>query len=174
MYEKFLLLGLLYSCGSLKSKSRIEIQTKRKELADILYELAKKITKTKIKAKKFYTITIKNNFKKNFDVGLEKNKLPLEILDNEEKIKNFLQGFFEGKSSISIRKKIIKVSGKKEILTQLKYLLDKIDIKANIYKTGKYYSLYIEGKNRCRIFRDKINFISKEKREILEKLINYY
>jgi hypothetical protein len=174
MERDFLFLGILYSCGSIKSKSRIEFQTKRKEFADLVYKIAKTITKPKIKTNKFYTISIvdKELTKK---VGIiNKNDLPIDILDSKEKIRNFLIGYFEGKSSISVKNKIIKISGKQKILNQLKELLKKLNIDANIYKVGNYYSLYIEGKNKCKTFKENIGFISSKKKTLLDNLILYY
>ena len=175
MVEKFLFLGILHSSGSLKSKTRIEFQTKRKELAEIIYSIAKEFTKPKIKEKKFYIVSVVDkDLNKKLGVEINKTRLPLDILDNRERKINFLKGYFEGKSSISPRKNLIKVSGEKRILEQLRVLLEEVNINARRYKTGRYYSLYIEGKNKCRIFRDKINFISKEKKEILERIVSYY
>ena len=166
MKEKFLALGILYSCGSIKSKKRVEFQTKRQELARILINLMKKLNfEIEIKGER---VVVRGKFE------IDKNKLPIEKLDSEEKIINFLKGYFEGKSSISVRKKLIKVSGKKEILEQHKFLLDKENINAKIYKTGSYCSLYIEGKNKCRIFMEKIGFISEEKNKLLEKIVFYH
>jgi hypothetical protein len=174
MEEKFLILGILYSCGSIKSKSKIEFQTKRKEFAEILRSLMGKLGNLEIKVNDNFIVIIKNKRLEEKFGKIDKNKLPIELLDSEEKIKSFLKGYFEGKSSISVRKRLIKVSGKKEILEQLKLLLEKENINAKIYKTGKYCSLYIEGKNKCKNFMDKIGFISKEKNELLQRLVLYY
>jgi len=166
MCEKFIVLGILYSCGSIKSRRKVEFQTKRKEFAEILINLMRKLNfDVKVRGN---CVIVRGMFK------INKNKLPIEQLNSEEKIRNFLKGYFEGKSSISVRKKLIKVSGKKEILEQLKYLLDRANINAKIYKTGNYYSLYIEGKNKCRNFMDKVGFISEEKNKLLENVVLRY
>ncbi len=161
------LLGLLYSCGSVKSKSIIEIQTKRKELAELICRLTD-FANMKTASKGYVVqITGKNLIEK---LGVDKNKIP-DLDDDEEGRVRFLRGFFEGKSSISIVSRIIRISGKKEQLEKIKKLLKSENVDSVIYKSGGYNSLYIEGKNRCERFKDKIGFLTKEKKDKLEKTI---
>ncbi len=179
--KDFLLLGLFYSCGSVKSKNKFELQTKRQELATLFFELSKRIGKPKMtKTNNSFTVLLINKnlgdkFKKN--IGLEskidKKELPVGLLNNTEKRISFLRGYFEGKSSVSVKNRIIKISGKKEQLEQLKKLLELENINAGIYKNRKYFSLYIEGKNKCLIFKEKIGFLTKEKNEKLENLVSF-
>ncbi len=173
--EKYLFLGILYSCGSIKSKSKVEFQTKRKELVDLIKEIASKFTRPKLKSGKYYTVYILDkNLNEKLGLIIKKNELPLDFLNSSERRRNFLKGYFEGKSSIYPRKNLIKISGKKEILEQLKEILSKEDISAKVYKTGKYYSLYIEGKTKCRKFMNNIGYLSEEKKSLLEKIAVYY
>ena len=162
------LIGLLYSCGSVKSKNIIEIQTKRKELAELICELTT-LANMKTGSRGYSIQVTGKNLIKNF--GIDKTKIP--DLKNEEERIGFLRGFFEGKSSISIVTRIIRMSGKKEQLEKIKKLLDSENVDSIIYQNGNYYSLYIEGKNRCEVFRDKIGFLTKEKKNKLDKLISF-
>jgi len=173
--KKYLFLGILYSCGSIKSKSRVEFQTKRKELMHIIKEIASTFTKPKLKLGVNYTVRILDkNLSEKLGIKMDKKRIPVEFLNSSEKRRNFLKGYFEGKSSISPRKNLIKVSGKRDVLEQLKELLSHEDINAKVYKTGKYYSLYIEGKTKCRIFMNTIGYLSEEKKNLLEKINSYY
>ncbi len=162
------LLGLLHSCGSAKSKNIIEIQTKRKELAELICDLTTFADMKTISRGYAVQLTGKNLIK---NLRINKNKIP-DLKDGGE-ITGFLRGFFEGKSSISIVTRIIRLSGKKEQLENIKKLLKSENIDSVIYRSGKYYSLYIEGKNRCERFRDKIGFLTKEKKDKLDKVISF-
>lgn len=177
--EDFLLLGLLYSCGSVKSKNRVELQTKRSELASLFSELSKRIGKPEIRKNSKIIVSLKDKKISNFfysfgiKLPLDKNNLPTEILDNSEKRVSFLRGFFEGKSSISVKSRIIKISGRREQLEQIKKLLELENVNAKIYKNRDYLSLYIEGKNKCIIFGNRIGFLTKEKKNKLEKIVSF-
>ncbi|MCK4730050.1 MAG: hypothetical protein KAT28_01920 [Candidatus Aenigmarchaeota archaeon] len=166
--ENLELIGLLYSCGSVKSKNIIEIQTKRKELAELICSLIALATMKSTSRGYSVKITGKNLIK-NF--GIDKTKIP--DLENKGERTGFLRGFFEGKSSISIVTRIIRMSGKREQLENLKKLLDSENVNSVIYNSGGYYSLYIEGKSRCEIFRDKIGFLTREKKDKLDKTISF-
>jgi len=176
--NNFALLGLLYSSGSLKwgRNYKFELQTKRQELAEEYYKLLSGIGKADIKNKGIITVTLTGkreieNFLKGFRLipPLDKEKIPVEILDTNEKRIFFLKGFFEGKSSIYPSKKLIRVSGKSLQLEKIKNLLEKEEVRSVIYPAGKYKSLYIEGKGRCESFR-KIGFLSKEKNKLLDSM----
>ena len=175
--DNFEFLGLIYSCASIKSGSKIELQTKRKELAEIFFDFCKKLgePKTKENTRGFSVVLISKNLRdKLIKIGFEdKNTLPTEKLNSEEKRISFLRGYFEGKSSASVRNRIIKVSGKKELLEQLKKLLEVENISAGIYKNGKYFSLYIEGKTKCLAFKNRIGFLSKEKNDKLDGIVSF-
>ena len=170
-------LGLIYSCGSIKSKSKIELQTKRKDLSELFFDFCEKLGKPRMKEnyRGFTVVLIKKNLgEKLTEFGyIKKDILPIEKLDSEEKRTSFLSGYFEGKSSISVKNRIIKISKKKDILEQLKKLLELENISARIYKNGKYFSLYIEGKTKCLVFKNKIKFLSNEKNEKLEKIVSF-
>ncbi|RLI99744.1 MAG: hypothetical protein DRP06_02995 [Candidatus Aenigmatarchaeota archaeon] len=162
------LTGLLYSCGSVKSKNIIEIQTKRKELAELICNMTT-LADIKTNSRGYSVQVTGKNLIKNF--GIDKTQIP--DLEDKKKRTDFLRGFFEGKSSISIITRIIRISGKKEQLEKIKKLLNFENVDSVIYPTGNYYSLYIEGKNRCEVFRDKIGFLTREKKDKLDKLISF-
>ena len=175
---KFELLGFLHAGGSIKSKKKVELQTKKPELAFLFFELLSEIGKPEIKKNTKIIVSLKdkklNDFFEDFGINLplNKNNLPIKILDSSKKRISFLRGFLEGKSSISVKNKIIKVSGKKEQLEQIKKLLELEGVDARIYKNKTYFSLYIEGKTKCFVFRNKIGFLSKEKNKKLEKILS--
>ncbi len=164
--ENLELIGLLYSCGSVKSKNIIELQTKRKELAELVCNMTNLATMKTTSRGYSVQIIVKNLIK---NLGIDKTKIP-DLEDKKERV-GFLRGFFEGKSSISIVTRILRMSGKREQLESIKKLLDSENIDSVIYKNGIYYSLYIEGKNRCEVFRDKIGFLTREKKDKLDKVI---
>ena len=177
--DDFVLLGLLYSSGSMKwgKNYRIELQTKRSELSKIFYGLLCKIGQAQIKKNETFLVSLtgKNdieNFLKRLEIAppINKDKLPVEILDSSEKRIAFLKGFFEGKSSIYPKKRLIKVSGSKKQLEDVRKLLALENVDCNVYSTGKYFSLYIEGKTRCENFR-KIRFLTNEKDSLLEQIV---
>lgn len=177
--NNFALLGLLYSSGTLKwgRNYKIELQTKRHELAEVYYKLLSEIGMAEIKKNGTITVSLAGkkeieNFLKGFGLSppLDKEKIPVEVLGTSEKRIAFLQGFFEGKSSIYPDRKLIRVSGKMQQLEEIKNLLEKEGVKSGIYSTGKYKSLYIEGKGRCESF-SKIGFLSKEKNKLLGSML---
>jgi len=45
------------------------------------------------------------------------------------------------------------------------------DTTSIIYRNGKSYRLYLEGKKRCKIFRNRIGFLTGEKKEKLDKML---
>ncbi len=177
--NNFKALGLFYSCGSIKSKNRVELQTKRPGLAALFFKLLSEIGKPDINKSTTITVCLKdkklNDFFRVFGINLplNKNNLPIKILDKSEKRVYFLKGFFEGKSSISVKNRIIKISGKRGQLEQIKKLLELENIEAWIYKNRNYFSLNLEGKIKCTIFKEKIGFLSEEKKEKLEKLVSF-
>lgn len=171
----FELLGLLYASGTIRwgKNYPIELQTKRKELAKISYALLSQIGKAEIRKNKTLIVSLsgKSEIEKfvngvGIDFPIDKEKIPSRILGTSEKRKSFLRGFFEGKSSIIPKKRLIKVSGKEVQLKEIKNLLEKEGVISRIYSAGKYKSLYIEGKGRCESFR-KIGFLTKEKNDML-------
>jgi len=175
----FELLGLLYASGSLKwgKNYKIEIQTNRSELAEVFYERLSEIGVAQIR--KNGTLTVSLTGKSNLEIFLKrvgiippinKEKISALVLDTSEKRKAFLKGFFEGKSSICPKKNLIRVSGKVSQLQEIKKLLALEKVDSGIYSTGKYSSLYIEGKARCENFR-KIGFLTKEKTALLEQIV---
>jgi hypothetical protein len=180
--KTFLILGLIYSCGSLKwgRNYRIEFQTKRPEFIKILeYSLAEieAPTTTKIRQISCISVSGKEKLQKYFrkakiKLPIDKELIPLKILDSSEKRQEFLRGFFEGKSSVCSSKRLIKVSGKDGQLEGIKKLLMMEGINSRIYSNGDYLSLYIEGKIRCENFR-KIGFLSREKQEMFEQVSTY-
>ena len=179
----FELLGMLYAAGSVKTGKnyRISLQTKRRELAQAFSgrlsafgnvkadRVSKKVTVVKLVGRKEMETLLKG-----FEINppFDKERIPSQILDSSEKRISFLRGFFEGKASIYPEKRLIRVSGKKEQLGEIRKLLEQEGIKSSIYSTGKYPSLYIEGKSRCESFR-KIGFLTKEKNDKLENAFGW-
>jgi hypothetical protein len=175
----FELLGLLHASGSLKwgKNYRIELQTKRNGFGNLFYERVSRIGMAQIRKNRtiIVSLTGKSDIEKFLNsLGIippiDKEKIPSEILTSSEKRMAFLKGFFEGKSSIYPNKNLVRVSGKEIPLKEIKKLLDLENIGSNIYSTGKYFSLYIEGKARCESFR-KIGFLTKEKKGLLEQIV---
>ncbi|MGC9310755.1 MAG: LAGLIDADG family homing endonuclease [Candidatus Aenigmatarchaeota archaeon] len=176
--NRFLLLGLLYSSGTLKwgNGYKIEFQTERPELAAVLRRLLPEIGKSVSRQSQKSAVSVTGRDEiKNFLLGfgltppLEKEKIPLSLLDTGEKRAAFLRGFFEGKSSVYPEKGLIRVSGKKGQLGAIKSLLETEGVQSRIYQMGKYYALYIEGKSRCEAFK-KIGFLTREKNEKLNRI----
>jgi len=101
-------------------------------------------------------------------------RVPNEIIQsNDEKIMGyFLRGFYDSEGSVGdgcITLSSINISG----LKQVGYLLEKIGIKNTIkpIRGGKYRVLYIFRKQRFKLFRNKIGFTIKRKREKLNGLL---
>ncbi|MBN2095289.1 MAG: hypothetical protein JW727_04525 [Candidatus Aenigmarchaeota archaeon] len=177
----FELLGLLYASGSVKlgKGHRIEFQTKREEFSEIVFSRLIEFGKARIKKGKAIEVSLSQKeeveglLKKiGLSLPFDKEKLPTEALDTSEKRRAFLRGFFEGKSSVSSQKRLIKVSGGVEQLEGLKKLLALEGVMSGIYSTGKYKSLYIQGKMRCESFM-KIGFLSKEKNNMLDETTTF-
>jgi hypothetical protein len=177
--DDFVLLGLLYSSGSIKwgKNYRIELQTKRSELAKEFYGRLCKIGQAQIRKNGTILVSLTGkiyieNFLKGLEIAppIDKDKIPFESLDSSEKRMAFLKGFFEGKSSVYPKKRLIRISGKKTPLLEIKKILALENVDSGVYSTGKYFSLYIEGKTRCENFR-KIGFLTKEKNELLDQVV---
>jgi hypothetical protein len=175
----FELLGLLYASGSLKwgRNYKIEIQTYRPELAEVFYERLSRIGMAQIKKNGTNSVSLTGkanieNFLKRSGIipPINKEKIPVQILDTGEKRRSFLRGFFEGKSAIYPKKNLIRVSGNKTPLDEIKKLLALENVDSGVYSTGKYFSLYIEGKARCENFR-KIGFLTNEKNDLLKQIV---
>ncbi|OYT43511.1 MAG: hypothetical protein B6U88_00805 [Candidatus Aenigmarchaeota archaeon ex4484_56] len=161
--NKYFILGLCYSCGSIKPSKipKFELITKKKEFADFVNMQLNLVLGNSKKYFKngFYIVECKNSY-----FSIDKDKLP--NLDTSERRRYFLAGYFEGKSSVSVKYKIIKLSGKYELLEQIKKLLELEGVNSKIYKNQKYFSLYIEGKTRCKLFKEKIDYISDKKKKL--------
>jgi DNA-binding transcriptional regulator WhiA len=177
--DDFVLLGIIYSSGSIKwgKNYKLELQTNRPEFAEIFYQQICNIGSPKIKKEKTIVVSLAgkneiNSFLVKIGIypPIDKENIPLQILETSEKRQSFLKGFFEGKSSIYPKKKLIRISGKTQQLSGIKTLLDKEHVRSGIYSTGKYKSLYIEGKARCETFR-KIGFVTKEKNRLLDQIV---
>lgn len=176
--KRFLVLGILYACGSIKwgRNYAIEFQTKRGEFASFLEDLFSDFEPKVSKSGKNRVISVTGKEKLRNILGelkieppLEKEKIPLRRLNSTEKKMDFLRGFFEGKSSILPKKKQIKVSGKIEQLKGLKNLLGDFQVLSNIYTSHGQSVLVIKGQSRCDNFK-KIGFLTEEKNEALGKI----
>lgn len=93
-------------------------------------------------------------------------------------IVSFLRGYFEGDGSVEISNKIVSCSSKsEELLKQIQILLLSFGIVSRRkkkwvrVKNGRnlYWILYFCGKD-VEIFQKKIGFVSKRKRDLLEKI----
>lgn len=177
--ERYFILGLLYSCGSLKSKTRFELQTKDSQLADLVFRSLSPLEVPRKERKEKYNLVILNgkgleNYLNELGItSFNKSNVPLEIIDSKDKRLNFLKGYFEGKSSLSVKGRIIKISGKKATLEKIKVLLDLEGLDGRIYKNKDYFSLYIEGKAKNEYFKKKIGFVSESKKKKLDKITSF-
>ncbi|RLI99741.1 MAG: hypothetical protein DRP06_02980 [Candidatus Aenigmatarchaeota archaeon] len=67
------MIGLLYSCGSKKFNDIVELHIKRKEFAELIYNLTN-LAEMKLTPKGYFiSISVKNPVEK---LGLDKNKIP--------------------------------------------------------------------------------------------------
>lgn len=110
-------------------------------------------------------------------------KIPGFILNNQNHyiIKNFLQSIFDDEGYLYPQKHIIGISlVNPELLSEIKYLLEKVGIRTNpmhIHKSKNRSTMFyfnITGKENILKFHKKINFIHPVKKEKLYKLVDKY
>ena len=101
--------------------------------------------------------------------------VPKEIMESNDKsiIGAFTRGFYDSEGSVS-RSSITSSSVNGEGLKQIAFLLKKLGIETTLRRqaNGKYYVLYIFRKGRFKIFREKVGFSIKRKRENLDETLN--
>jgi len=105
-------------------------------------------------------------------------RIPKVILKSPKSvIKEFLMGLFESDGTVSIHSSVSLTSKDKKLIEQVQYLLLGFGITSKITHSynkhyRKYYYNLILGRQGSDIFYKEINFISKKKKEILEKFVN--
>ncbi len=83
----------------------------------------------------------------------------------------YIAGIIDARAYINPKKRLIRISGKREFLEETKKLLDKLNIPAKIRKLGKYNCLEIEGLFRCSLVYKKIP--CRVKKDKIRKCLEY-
>ncbi|MFB6226566.1 MAG: DNA gyrase subunit A [Candidatus Paceibacteria bacterium] len=108
----------------------------------------------------------------------EERQIPQAILKSPKDIvSEFLRAYFEGDGTISFSKKMTElacISKSEKLIEELQTLL----LRLGIVATKRYdeyretHKLYIRGLNHLKLFKDKIGFVSEEKKDKLNQAID--
>ena len=101
------------------------------------------------------------------------SKKELDKLKENTKIDyaQYIAGIIDAKAYINPKKRIIRISGKKNFLDETKKLLEKLEIPARIRKLGKYQCMEIEGLFRCSLVYKRIP--CRIKKDKIKKCLEY-
>jgi len=98
--------------------------------------------------------------------------IPSKVILSNEKIRaNFLRGLFDSEGSAT--KYVVTMSSANfNGLNEVGKMLEEMGIKNTVKKRGKYSYMHICGRERLRMFREKIGFTIRRKQERLEGIKN--
>jgi DNA-directed RNA polymerase subunit A" len=104
--------------------------------------------------------------------GSTEKKVPEFAFDaNEEFIGELLSGYFEGDGNVSVSRRVLRASSNsKELIDGLALLLTRLGIFCRKGRNSKQYNLSISYRYAPQ-FKEKIRFVSLEKKEKLDKLV---